>query len=226
MENENCFRHELKYEINKSDSIEISHRLSCVAQKDPYADCHGFYHVHSLYFDNVYDKALREKLDGTPVREKFRIRFYNEDTGFIRLEKKEKVRGLCRKTGVCLPLEDCQKLLKGENKVLWQSKNALCRELYAKMHYQILRPKTIVDYHRQVFLYPQGNVRITLDFAISSRQNIEDFFAQKEANLCESSPVILEVKFDDYLPRVIQDMVQVKNRGVGAFSKYALCRTM
>ena len=48
------------------------------------------YRVRSLYFDNYNDKVLREKIDGVNEREKFRLRLYNDDTSFIKLEKKVK----------------------------------------------------------------------------------------------------------------------------------------
>ena len=38
------------------------------------------------------------------------------------------------------------------------------------------------------------------------------------------APIILEVKWDAYLPEIIRDAVSVPNRRVGAFSKYAQCR--
>ncbi len=63
-------------------------------ERDPHARPDGTYTVHSLYFDDWRDTALREKIDGLPRREKFRIRYYNGDLSFIRLEKKSKVRGL------------------------------------------------------------------------------------------------------------------------------------
>ena len=81
------FRHEWKHEINVSDMISIRQRLRAVAKPDPHA-VGGRYFIRSLYFDNLSDKALREKLDGVNRREKFRIRYYNGDTTLIHLEKR------------------------------------------------------------------------------------------------------------------------------------------
>lgn len=39
---------------------------------------------------------------------------------------------------------------------------ALVQELYAKMGYQALRPRVLVSYVREAYLYGPGNVRITL----------------------------------------------------------------
>ena len=57
------YRHEWKHEISWSDLIAIRQRLRAVAQADPHA-VDGKYLIRSLYFDNVNDKALREKIDG------------------------------------------------------------------------------------------------------------------------------------------------------------------
>ena len=81
------FRHEYKHEINYSDMIALRGRLRAVMKPDENG-ADGKYLIRSLYFDNIADKALREKLDGVNNREKFRLRYYNKDTSFIRLEKK------------------------------------------------------------------------------------------------------------------------------------------
>ena len=88
------YRHEWKHEINWSDLISIRQRLRAVAEPDPHA-VDGKYLIRSLYFDNLNDKALREKADGVNRREKFRIRYYNGDpSAVIHLEKKSKLNGL------------------------------------------------------------------------------------------------------------------------------------
>ena len=91
------FRHELKHYINFSDYISIKSRLRSIMHIDKNANENNEYKIRSLYFDNVYDKALMEKVIGVPKRHKFRIRFYNDNHEFIRLEKKSKIRGLCLK---------------------------------------------------------------------------------------------------------------------------------
>ena len=53
-------RHEWKHEINYSDLLAIRQRLSLVAKTDTHA-VNGKYKIRSLYFDNLADKALREK---------------------------------------------------------------------------------------------------------------------------------------------------------------------
>ena len=81
-------RHEYKFSINEADDYIVSNRLRKLFKHDEFADEFGNYRVSSLYFDTPNDKALRQKLDGVSEREKFRIRYYNDDLSFIRLEKK------------------------------------------------------------------------------------------------------------------------------------------
>lgn len=81
------YRHEVKHEISYGDMLALRQRLSAVMYPDPHT-VDGRYYIRSLYFDNLADKALREKIDGVNIREKFRIRCYNGDTGFMRLEKR------------------------------------------------------------------------------------------------------------------------------------------
>ena len=80
------YRHELKYIIGRSDYIAASEHLSLIAKPDSHAE-NGRYKIRSLYFDNLDDKALLEKVNGVDRREKFRLRCYNGDTSLIFLEK-------------------------------------------------------------------------------------------------------------------------------------------
>lgn len=91
------YRHELKYQITQSDYLAIRQRIGPVMKTDAHSDENGQYSIFSVYFDNIYDKALLEKINGVQKREKFRIRYYNNDFSFIMLEKKSKYNDLCQK---------------------------------------------------------------------------------------------------------------------------------
>ncbi len=218
------FRHEWKHEINFSDMIAIRQRMSAIARIDEHA-VNGKYEIRSLYFDNLDDKALREKLDGINMREKFRIRYYNGDTSLIHLEKKCKINGLCSKASAVLTADQAQAIADGRYDWMLQSNVPLIQELYSKTFSQGLSPKTIVDYTREPFVYAPGNVRVTLDYNIRTGLNCTDFLNPECVTVpAGDSPVILEVKWDEFLPSIIFDAVQLKGVRSGAFSKYAACR--
>ena len=148
---ETRYRHEWKHQISFADLLTIRQRLRAVATPDPHA-VDGTYRIRSLYFDNAEDKALREKIDGVNMREKFRIRCYNNDTSVIHLEKKSKIHGLGTKYSAPLTAEETQSIVDGEWDWMLSSGRPLVQELYCKMQYQGMRPKTIVDYTREPFI--------------------------------------------------------------------------
>ena len=220
------YRHEWKHEINYSDLIAIRQRLRAVAEFDTHAP-DGQYLIRSLYFDNSSDKALREKIDGVNRREKFRIRYYNGDTSFINLEKKSRLDGVGTKYGARLTYDQAEAIVKGDTDWMMDTDNSLIQELYCKMKYQGMRPKTIVDYTREPYIYGPGNVRVTFDYNIRTGLSCTDFLNTECITIPagDYSPIILEVKWDEFLPSIIRDAVQTPGRHVTAFSKYAWCRT-
>ena len=218
------YRHEWKHQLAYIDLLCIRERLRAVAEPDPHA-ADGKYHIRSLYFDNLNDKALWEKLDGVNMREKFRIRYYNGDTSVIHLEKKSKLNGLGTKFSAELSREEAQKIVDGELGWMMDSGRPLVQEFYSKMIYQGIRPKTIVDYTREPYIYRPGNVRITFDYDIRTGLGCTDFLNPDCPTIPAGDPVILlEVKWDNYLPSIIKDCVQTPGRRAEAFSKYAQCR--
>jgi hypothetical protein len=221
---ENRYRHEWKHVINYLDLLTIRQRLRLIAESDPHAVA-GRYEIRSLYFDNPADKALREKVDGVNMREKFRIRYYNGDTSLIKLEKKSKRNSLGTKYSAPLTAAEAQKIVDGDLDWMMGSGRPLVEELYCKMASQGLRPRTIVDYTREPYIYGPGNVRVTFDYDIRTGLMNTGFLDPD----CVTVPagdagIILEVKWDNYLPSVIKDCVQTPGRRVTAFSKYAQCR--
>lgn len=214
------YRHEQKIEISYGDLLALRSRLKAVMQTDPHAP-EGRYTIRSLYFDNDNNKALREKLDGVNYREKFRLRCYNEDMNFIRLEKKSKINGLCRKESTLLTMAQVEELLAGE----MSAEAPLARELLVKMRSQGLKPKTLVEYTREAYIFAPGNVRVTLDYNIRTGLEGTDFLNPDCIMVpAGDAPAVLEVKWDEYLPDIIRDLIQLPHRRVGAFSKYAACR--
>ncbi len=218
------YRHEWKIELSRQDQIILRQRLRCVLKPDAHA-VNGRYLIRSLYFDTPEDKALREKIDGVSRREKFRIRYYNGNVSCIHLEKKSKIAGLGRKDMAELAAWQAQAIVDANLSWMVQSEQPLIRELYGKMRAQRLRPKTIVDYTREPFVYGPGNVRVTLDYDIRTGLCCTDFLnAACPTVPVPENPAILEVKWDAFLPDVVRDIVQLPGRRVGAFSKYAACR--
>lgn len=218
------YRHEWKHSISRPDMLMLRQRLRAVMEPDPHT-IDGKYFIRSLYFDTPGDTALREKLDGVSRREKFRIRCYNHDTSLIHLEKKSKLAGLGSKLSAPLSPQQVQSILDGDLGWMLSSSQPLIQELYCKMATTRLRPRTIVDYTREPFVYGPGNVRVTIDYDIRTGLRSTGFLDPDCITIpAGDSPIILEVKWDGFLPDIIRSAVQLESRQASAFSKYAQCR--
>ena len=221
------YRHELKYQTDMSGYLALRSRVRAVMQPDTHAGADGRYIVHSIYFDNFSDKALREKLCGLPRREKFRIRYYNSDLSRLTLEKKMKVNNLCMKLSTPITESECRALLGGDTGWMAEHPSGLVRELGAKMRTELLRPKTLVSYVREPYVYAPGNVRVTFDLAVRSGMHSRDFLAPPSDGIrVQDSPgeVVTEIKYDAFLPGIIASLIQTEDLRQGAYSKYSACR--
>jgi hypothetical protein len=217
-------RHEFKHSINYGDYLILRSRLRAVMRGDANADEDGTYRIRSLYFDTPGDKALRDKINGVDRREKFRLRRYIGHD-IINLEKKSKIKGLCYKQSVRLTDEEASAIISGEYSFLNDPNRPLLQEFYSKIKSQTLKPKTIVEYTREPFICTAGNVRVTFDFKLHTGIYCLDFL-NDTAPLVPAGDklVIMEIKYDQFIPDYIMKAVGLDARRAEAVSKYALCR--
>ena len=219
---ENGMRHELKYLISASAAELLRRRLPCIMQRDPHAGPTGQYTIRSLYFDDFNGGAYYEKIDGVCDRLKYRIRLYNYNTSFMKLECKEKHGSLTRKRAKTVSAEQVAALR--ENTPI-EGAEGLVLELQQKLRWEGLRPKVLVDYDRTPFVCADGNTRITLDENLRTRPFCTDLEAPGGAMIpvLEPDQVILEVKFDDFLPGCLADALKDIPKAPMAISKFARC---
>jgi hypothetical protein len=223
---ENRYRHEFKYVCSLGQLKVIQARMTGLVPLDPHVGPDGIYNIRSLYFDDYYDSYLKDNEAGTDPREKFRIRIYNHSSERITLELKRKERGKTQKLSCPITEEQCRMLMAGQIPDLPKEAPAVFQKLCLLMRTRLLRPRVIVEYDRVPYVYPQGNVRITLDEDIRGSNRV-DLFLEDQIPLRLIMPAgqhILEVKYDEYLPDYIYRAVQVENLQATAFSKYYLCR--
>ena len=221
------YRHELKYQIDHADYLALRQRLRPVMAPDEHVQKDGRYVIRSIYFDNFNDKVLREKINGVQKREKFRIRYYNDDLSFITLEKKIKYNSLCMKIDAVLSRQEYTALLQGDTGWMLAHPSGLVQELYCKMNSQQLRPRVLVSYVREPYVYAPGNVRVTFDSQIRSTLFHKGFLedAIPDVEVADTpGDVVLEVKFDAFLPDIIQALLQTEEIRQQAYSKYGACR--
>lgn len=222
---EKDYRHEYKYLISPADAELLKLRLPHVMQRDPHAGENGTYTIRSLYFDDFSASAYYEKLSGLAEREKYRIRFYNYDSEVIKLERKEKKGDLTRKASQTITKADARALEYCLAQGCPDNPDGLTAELHMATFARGLRPRILVDYDRTPFVCADGNTRITIDENVRTRPYIAHLYASPRAMtpVLDPGEVILEVKFDDFLPGYLDAALADIPKAPLAISKFALC---
>lgn len=222
------YRHELKFKISNSAAEVLKQKLSLILKKDKnayYSD--GSYLIKSLYFDDLDSSSYYEKMDGVLYRKKYRIRIYNNNDEFIRLEKKMKHNTYTAKEQILISKDIYSKILNGKLDEI-DSPTGLLEEFITNSKTKHLVPSVIVLYHRTAFTYPISEVRITFDSHIQSGLYNYDLFDKQVPmyNVSESGKQVLEVKFNEVLPLHIANILNDIPSCKEAVSKFAICRSI
>lgn len=219
-------RHEYKYAIDMMEYHVLRSRLAAVMQRDEHARENGRYHIRSLYFDDFRNSALFEKESGTFARTKYRLRIYNLDGSHVRFERKNKLDQYVNKESAGLSREEAEKILAGDIGFLAESGSKFLRTFYINARCNILRPKVIVDYEREAFVHPVGNVRITFDTNLSTGMNSTDFFSPDVCTVraIDEPGAVLEIKYDNVLPSHIRGLLPHSLKPRSAIGKFVISR--
>jgi len=221
------FRHELKYYINYRDYVLLKNTIKALLSIDRNANGDDHYHIRSLYFDDVYETALKDKVAGTDERCKYRIRIYNYSDSVIKFEKKIKRGQFISKVSIGLSRDECDSIIAGEYDFLAERPEPLASEIYVQMKNNALKPRVLVDYWREAYVSPFENVRVTFDKDIKGGLWLTDIFNAQAPTMpmLDEGTMVLEVKFNRYMPEFIKTVLNNVNAAQrSAISKYVLCR--
>ena len=219
---ENGCRTEKKYIISLGAAAALRDRLAPLMRPDPQAK-DGTYRIRSLYFDTLDADAFWEKADGWGERAKYRLRFYNGDRSFIRLERKEKLGDLTRKAQAPVDELAARAMQMGEYEPIGACEAPLCRTFYAEARSEKLVPVVTVEYRREPYVFSLDNVRITIDTQVYAGAPLA-FFSPLPPPfpVLENGLAVLEVKTDDRLPVVIGRVLESVPRQQQSYSKFYL----
>lgn len=220
------YRHEYKYIMNRCQESILKLKLDGMLSKDRHVGTNEFYAINSLYFDDYYNTCYYENENGTDPRAKYRIRYYNDNTSKLSLEKKMKKRGMTLKQSTPITYEECQMFMDGKVPIVHEEMSEIKKQLFTEMLMKNMRPKVIVSYERIPYVYRTGNVRVTLDRNITASDQVKLFLkgGYHKRPILPAGQNVLEVKWDEVLPAYIKDGMKLDNLQWTAFSKYYLCR--
>ena len=221
---EERYRHELKYLISYGQKADLNVRMAPLLDHDSHAR-DGSYTIRSLYFDDYWNTAYQEKVDGVLTRKKYRIRIYDYSDRVIKLERKRKSDSWIYKEDAPLTHEQFDRILAGDVGFMEHSEHQLCREFYVEYVSNVLRPRVIVDYEREPWILDAGTVRVTFDMDVRAAVDGFDIFDRTLPTLpvLEPGKLVMEVKFTEFLPQIVRDILPGKAQEITAASKYVLC---
>ena len=118
-------RHELKYYINPAELEALRRRLGRVMRLDSHCKGGRAYNVRSLYFDDAFDSAYYDKVDGVMARDKYRLRIYDHSDEVIFLERKRKLGDLIGKSSLRITRRLAEQLISGDPRGLYRAEAPL-----------------------------------------------------------------------------------------------------
>ncbi len=216
-------RHELKYLIHHFDYVSLKHKLKHLLATDTHSIAQD-YTVKSLYFDDIHNTAYHDKVDGVRDRAKYRIRQYNHDNAQVNLEKKIKQNDRVHKLSSSLTKAESLDLIQGKYD-LSEKDSALVQEFKTLGKTRHFTPKVIVEYDREAYTFPINNIRITFDKRLRTHlYNTALFETAPGHSVLAPNTLILEIKYDMFLPGFIRTQFALDARPQLALSKYVMCR--
>lgn len=219
------YRAEDKFCCTREEMYLLQAKLEAVLRADSNEESREGYSIVSLYFDDLEDTCLRDTVEGSEIRNKYRIRIYNNSLRTIKLEIKEKKDNRIRKKSRTITREQMEDLIRGKCIAHTFSEEDPATLFDLAICQRGLRPKVIVAYERKAFIYGPGNVRITLDRNVRASDQIEYFGTEKlQYDYLRAYDSVLEVKYDELIPGFLLQLLEVGNLQQTAFSKYQLCR--
>ncbi|MBR2577918.1 MAG: polyphosphate polymerase domain-containing protein [Erysipelotrichaceae bacterium] len=220
------YRYELKFVLSQTQAFLLKQQLKAVMQLDEHSISDEYsYQIRSIYFDDDDDTALHEKTDGVEYRKKYRLRMYNFDDRFLRLECKHKDENMTYKESCKISRSQASFLLDGRYDRIITDNGFFKQFLYDALSSHLI-PKVIVDYTRLAFVYPVSDVRITFDEELRSGRYDRDFFKKSIVthDIYDDKGIILEVKCNEFIPEHILNILNSVPMVRQSFSKFVACQ--
>ncbi len=221
-------RHEMKYPIDLLQYQVLQRKLRLLLKPDSHAEPKTHqYSIRNIYFDDLKETALFEKEAGVYQRKKYRIRIYNHSDSLIKFERKSKVNQFILKESCRITRKEAEQIIAGSYDFLAKSLQSLLKEFYLENRCNLMRPVVIVEYEREAYVHPYGNVRVTFDTNLRTEVGAANFFDQ---NLCttkivDQPSVLMEIKYDEFIPSFICGLFPDSIVPRMAFGKFVVCRT-
>ncbi|MDR1692199.1 MAG: polyphosphate polymerase domain-containing protein [Oscillospiraceae bacterium] len=214
------YRHELKFLLSARTAELLRARAKAAMRPDTHSG--GTYEVCNVYFDDRRDSFYQEKALGSFQRDKLRLRWYNGDMSFLRLERKHKDGDLSYKDTTPLTRAQAESMLNGDFSFIGEGSPALLQTVAMIHRLRGLRPAAVFAYRREAFI--SGSVRLTFDghpYPLGSEPRSDGF---AYPGIADGYRRLLEVKYHEFLPEHLGKLLRGLSLARSEMSKYCLVR--
>ena len=211
-------RHEYKYMISYVDYFRIVEQLKTLMIHDKHGD-ENSYPVRSVYLDDLVFSGASDKAFGNERHKKYRVRFYHDEQK-KKLECKFKIGEISEKTSTLINDEMYKGIIESDFNVLSKfMEDELIRKYSLDLLKSHLKPTMFLEYQREAFRDSLDNVRITFDHSLCGERFNEDL-KTVDYQLMGNDKLILEVKYEHFLPKELKAILQQIHMDHVAYSKY------
>jgi hypothetical protein len=222
-------RHEFKYLVRSEMCNDIAAFVAPSLELDKYSQSRprDSYTVRSIYYDSPSFRCYYEKANGEKNRRKYRVRTYNDGAATF-LECKQRKGSTYTKPKVRLGAEELAALheQRGIDSSV-DNPSSVLGQLLISMDRWEYQPTALVVYDRIAYVYPgqQDMVRVTFDRNLRGRvfPSLHEIYDEEELTQLLYGWTILEVKFNDIVPRFFHQLVTKFALQRQACSKYGIC---
>lgn len=221
-------RYELKYRISESTAQKVKGFVTAFLSPDPYTRRwpDGQYTICSLYMDSERFDLFRETVLDKCNRFKLRIRGYDDEPESpVYFEIKRKFNGIIYKSRAKAGKSEIASILKGHYLPpnATEADRTTLKQYVHYAHCLQARPIVLVRYKREAY---EGQMdtraRVTFDRQLMYYETDKSVF-KLNGQGWKKVPinfVVLEIKFTDYFPVWLVDMIRLFNLNRQSMSKY------
>ncbi len=227
-------RYELKYTINEGQARTIREFLLSHMVRDEFMlPGKQSYHVKSLYLDTPSLNLCQQTEHGVKNRFKLRVRSYDDmSESPVFFEIKRRDNNVILKHRATVKRSEAQRILQGGHPLDSDLIDPTASQLRSLHRFCQLRASigaegvAFVSYDREAYVSPNSNhLRVTFDRNISG-QNYhakDGLTSTDEIKSTAMRSVVLEVKYTEYFPAWIRDLVWTLGLQKVSVPKYLLC---
>jgi SPX domain protein involved in polyphosphate accumulation len=217
-------RFELKYLMHHRTAREFIEAIGPHVRTDENAQGDGFYKVASLYYDSPSLGCYWEKIDGEKFRRKVRVRTYGALPEEAFVEIKQRYNLSVQKRRCRFPIDFVQQTMRQIVRGSYEGgTDPVLDEVFLLTRRNDFEPKIVISYNRMAFFdHYKKDLRITLDRNIRARNLSLDLTKDRLRGQHAIPPtmVLLEVKFNEVIPRWLCTVLNTLDLQIQRISKY------